>query len=496
MSESLIWMSAIELRDRMARGELSSVALVEACLARIDELDSTLRAFVHVNRVGALTAARHADEKLRRGEEPGPLHGIPVAIKDDMWAEGMPATAGSLIFSRFIPSRDGTVVRRLRKAGAIILGKTNLPEFASWPRTKSWVGGETVNSWDLARIPGASSGGSGAAVAAGMVPLAIGTDGGGSVRIPASLCGIVGMLPTIGRVPDHGGFLCSPISSCGPMARTVTDMTLLLQVIAGPDEAVANSQMGDAPPFLAGLDNGVAGLRVGWSPDYGHISVQPGVLAAAGLALGALQKAGAIIERITRPIPHPWGEGELMAGAYAAASTWDEPDPDHFGGAPETAFAEDALSECSANATGFFATNEVRELLRQNAHLLTPPHRILATALNANAVVPAQEDLQGAMDAIFAEHDVLCSPTMAWIAPEVPDGWASPYPDDYSGTNFTFIANATGCPGISLPCGLSDGMPVGFQVIGRPGDEATVLRVARAIESGLPVLPHPTAIAG
>lgn len=489
-------MSAIELRDRMVRGELTATALLEACLARIDALDATLRAFVHVDRVGARAAARQADEKLRRGEEPGPLHGIPVAIKDDMWVEGMPATAGSLIFSRFIPSRDGTVVQRLREAGAIILGKTNLPEFVSWPRTQSWVGGETVNPWDPGRIPGASSGGSGAAVAAGMVPLAIGTDGGGSVRIPAALCGIVGMLPTIGRVPDHGGFLCSPISSCGPMARTVRDMTLLLQVIAGPDDAVANSQMGDAPPFLAGLDDGVADLRVGWSPDYGNIPVQPGVLAATDLGLAALQKAGAVIGRIARSIPHPWGDGQLMAGAYAAASKWDESDPEHFGEAPETAFAEDALSECSANAAGFFATDEVRELLRENAHLLTPPQRLLATELRPDAAVPAQQDLQAVMDAIFAEHDVLCSPTMAWIAPQIPDGWASPYPDDYSGTNFTFIANATSCPGISVPCGLADGMPVGFQVIGRPGDEATVLRVARAIEAGLPALPHPAAIAG
>lgn len=496
MSQSLIWMSAVELRGRMVRGELSAVTLLEACLARIDELDSTLRAFVHLDRESALAAARDADEKLARGEEPGLLHGIPVAVKDDVWVEGMPATAGSLIFSRFVPSRDGTVARRLREAGAIILGKTNLPEFASWPRTKSWVGGETVNPWDLARIPGASSGGSGAAVAAGMVPLAIGTDGGGSVRIPAALCGIVGMLPTIGRVPDHGGFLCSPLSSCGPMARSVEDMTLMLQAISGPDDAVVNSQMGQAPRFLAGLDDGVAGLRVAWSPDYGDIPVEPGVLAATDLGLAALRKAGAAIEKITRPIPHPWGEGQLMADAYAGARAWDAPDPDRFDDAPETVFAEAALAECSANATGFFATDEVRELVRKNASLLTPPHRILATALRPDAPVPTQDEMQGAMDAIFAEHDVLCSPTMAWVAPKIPSGWASPYPDDYSGTNFTFIANATGCPGISVPCGLSDGMPVGFQVIGRPGDEATVLRAARAIEMGLPGLPRPFAIAG
>ena len=257
MADSVLWSTASELRDRIGRGEQSVVALVEACLAQINALDGRLHAFLHVDGEGALAVARQADEAVRQGMRLGPLHGIPIAIKDDVWVAGMPATAGSMIFSNFVPSADGTVVRRLRAAGAIIIGKTNLPEFASWPRTKSYVGGETANPWDLSRIPGASSGGSAAAVAAGMVPLAIGTDGGGSVRIPASLCGIVGLLPTIGRVPDHGGFLCSPLSSCGPMARSVEDIALLQQVISGPEDAVANSHIGTPPELLSALDAGV-----------------------------------------------------------------------------------------------------------------------------------------------------------------------------------------------------------------------------------------------
>jgi Asp-tRNA(Asn)/Glu-tRNA(Gln) amidotransferase A subunit family amidase len=495
MSDELIWSSAIDLRSRMARGELSPVALVEACLARIDRLDAALRAFVFVDREGALAAARRAEAAVKQGARLGPLHGLPVAVKDDLWVQGMAATTGSLIFSRFVPSRDGTVVRRLRAAGAIVLGKTNMPEFAAWPRTKSWVGGETVNPWDTSRIPGASSGGSGAAVAAGLVPLAIGTDGGGSVRIPAALCGIVGLLPTIGRVPDHGGFLCSPMSSAGPMARSVADVALLQEVIAGPDPAVDASLTDEPMPLLPALGRGVRDLRIAWSPDFGRISVECGVVEAAMGAVRALAGAGARVTEVAACIPHPWGAGEFMAGAFAAAARWDEPDPADFAESPDTRFAEPVLAASTAASVGYFGAPEIQTLMQRYAHLLTPPQRLVGQHIRPDAVVPSPKALRAAMDDIFAAHDVLCSPTMAWVAPAAPPGWGSPYPDAYSGTNFTFIANATACPAVSVPCGLADGLPVGFQIIGRPGDEQTVLQVAAAVEAALPPLPHPGGVA-
>jgi Asp-tRNA(Asn)/Glu-tRNA(Gln) amidotransferase A subunit family amidase len=494
MQDELIWSSAIELRERIGRGELSSVDLIKACRARINRLDARLRAFVFVDEARALESARRADAAVDRGEALGPLHGLPIAVKDDLWVKGMPATTGSLIFRRFIPSRDGTVVRRLREAGAIILGKTNMPEFAAWPRTKSWVGGETVNPWDLTRIPGASSGGSAAAVAAGMVPLAIGTDGGGSVRIPAALCGIVGLLPTIGRVPDHGGFLCSPISSAGPMARSVADVALLQEVIAGPERAVPASLSDKSPPLLATLGRGVRDLHVAWSPDFGHIPVEPQVIESATAAVRALESAGAKVEELAACIPHPWGEGEFMASVFAAAAAWDEPDPERFAESPETGFTEPVLAASTAASVGYFGAPEIQALMQRHAQLLTPPQRLVAKHIRADAVVPSVDTLRAVMDSIFAAHDVLCSPTMAWVGPPVRPGWSSPYPDNYSGTNFTFIANATGCPAVSVPCGLIDGLPVGFQIIGRPGDEATVLQVALAVEAALPPLSPPTAI--
>lgn len=488
MGRSLTWASASSLREWVAKGEVSPVEIVQNCLERIERLNPRLRAFITVDADGAMAAARRAEAEVRSAGRLGPLHGIPVAIKDDVWAQGMPATSGSLIFARFVPSRDGTVVRRLRAAGAIIIGKTNLPEFASWPRTRSLVGGETLNPWDQTRIPGASSGGSAAAVASGMVPLAIGTDGGGSVRIPSALCGLVGLLPTIGRVPDHGGFLCSPVSSAGPMARSVEDLVLLQQVIAGPDPNVRCALTEEPPDLAPALDGTVAGLRIAWSPDFGWIPVDPSVVDAAGAALQALAAAGAQVSAIGDRIPHPWGDGRPMAAVFeAAAIVGEDAVPD--GSAPHTAFAECALVDSTARCEGFFAAPEIVGLLKSHHHLLSAPHRLIASIGMADVTLPGPEELQAAMDRVFASHDVLCSPTMAMAAPLIPPGWGSPYPDSYSGTNFTFIANATGCPAATVPCGTVDGLPVGLQIIGRPRDELTVLRVARAVEAAMPPMP-------
>lgn len=488
--DDLNWTSATTLRGMIGRGELSPVDLVQACLAQIDRLDPTLRAFVTVDRDGALAAAHLAETEVRDGKILGPLHGIPIAVKDDMWAKGLPATLGSLIFAKFVPSQDGTVVRRLREAGAIIIGKTNLPEFVSWPRSRSFVAGEARNPWDMNRIPGASSGGSAVALASGMVPLAIGTDGGGSVRIPSAFCGLAGLLPTIGRVPDHGGFLCSPMSSAGPMARNIEDLALLQSVIAGTVAATPWALPDPAPDVLSALKAGVSGLRVAWSSDFGHIAVDPAIVAAAQPALAALTQAGARVEHICDVIPHPWGDGRLMAAIYeAAAASGEVPYP--TGEIPETSFTEAAVRACTERAEGFFSAPEIAALVVQHSDLLTPPTRIFMSLGQADVPVPSEEELRGAIDKVFASHDVLCSPTTAWVAPKIPDGWASPCPDNYSNTNFTFIANATHRPAASVPCGLVDGLPVGFQIIGREGDEATVLRVARAIETSLPPLPRP-----
>lgn len=217
MNDELRWMSAGRLRRLIAERQISPVEVVADCLGWIEALDPTLHAFITVAGERAVEDARRAEAAVRRGDELGPLHGVPIALKDEAWTAGIPSTGGSLLFSRFLPWHDGTVSERLRRAGAIVIGKTNMPEFAAWPRSKTRLVGESVNPWDTSRISGASSGGSAAAVAAGLVPLAVGSDGGGSTRIPSALCGVVGLFPTPGRVPSYGSFSYSPYGSLGPI---------------------------------------------------------------------------------------------------------------------------------------------------------------------------------------------------------------------------------------------------------------------------------------
>jgi Asp-tRNA(Asn)/Glu-tRNA(Gln) amidotransferase A subunit family amidase len=235
MGDELRNMPAWEVAALVKARTVSPVEVVEASLARIEALDPVLHAFITVATDRAVRRARWAEEAIRRGEDVGPLHGVPIALKDEAWTAGMPATAGSLLFKKFVPAHSGAVSERLERAGAVIIGKTNMPEFAAWPRSRSRLAGEAVNPWDPSRISGASSGGSAAAVAAGLVPVAIGSDGGGSTRIPSALCGVVGLYPTPGRVSCYGSFSYSPLGSLGPIARNVRDVALVEQVIAGRD---------------------------------------------------------------------------------------------------------------------------------------------------------------------------------------------------------------------------------------------------------------------
>ncbi len=218
-----------------------------------------------------------------------------------------------------MPSRDGTVAERLRRAGAIIIGKTNMPEFAAWPRSKNRIAGESVNPWDAKRISGASSGGSAAAVVAGMVPLAVGSDGGGSTRIPSALCGAVGLYPSPGRVPSYGSFSYTPAGSMGPIGREVADVALMQHVIAGPDRRDAAAMTEQAPEVLSGLDSGVQGLRVVWSSDFGRIPVDARVAAVAAEAVNALSSADVSIDETEAVLEHPWGEA--MRGPTANQRT-------------------------------------------------------------------------------------------------------------------------------------------------------------------------------
>lgn len=483
--DELTWLPATRLREMVAKRDVSALEVTNHFLARIERLDPQLHAFVNIDPDGARNAARQADADVASGKPLGPLHGVPIAVKDQVWAKGLPSTCGSLVFARFRPSIDGTIVERLRAAGAIIVGTTNMPEFAAWPRSNSYVAGESLNPWNPKHISGASSGGSGAAVAAGMVPVAIGTDGGGSTRIPSALCGLVGVLPTLGRVPSYGGFHCGIRGSAGPMARTVRDAALVLQVISGPDPRISRSIQAPPPDGLTGLEAGVRGMRIAWTPDFGRLKPDPAVVAAAETAAHALAGAGAEIGMVTERIPHPWGDGNLMADLQkAVAQGGYEINP--VGAVPDVPMAEKWLIESSVKAIPCFELPQIKEFLAAHSGLLAPPHRLMGRYPPQTRGLPSAEELIAQLDRIFTRHDVICTPTMITVAPPIPAGWASPYDNPYMGTDFTFIANTAGYPAATVPCGLVRGMPVGFQVLGPWGSEATILRVVRAVEAAMP----------
>jgi Asp-tRNA(Asn)/Glu-tRNA(Gln) amidotransferase A subunit family amidase len=437
----------------------AAVERVEAALDAIERLDPQIGAFTVVLRDEALETARAVD----RGEVAGPLAGVPVAIKDHVWMRGAPATNGSLALAGFVPDVDCACVARLREAGAVLIGKTNNPEFCYRGITDNALYGLTRNPWSLDRTPGGSSGGSGAAVAAGMVPMALGTDGGGSIRIPASFCGIAGLKPSFGLVPKMPGFRGWPtLSVDGPMARTVRDLALMLDVMAGPtplDDSALAVPLGDV---LGAVDRADAsGLRIGASVDLGFAPVEREVRDVFGRALDALSDAGWAIDEAAPPSEPPIAMWNAIACAEGYASE-----------GPLLAGHEAQMSFDTA------------ELVRAGERM---------TAAEYLDVQQLRAEYTGEWAAFFERYDLLLTPAMQLtalpvgiLAPETIDGVpVDPFFDDW--VTFCLPANLTGQPAACVPIGLGDaGLPVGLQILGRRFEDATVLGAGAAVERALP----------
>lgn len=437
----------------LRRRELSSVELTRACLDRIAEVDDRVNAFVLVLADTALEAAGRADEELASGTDRGPLHGIPVAVKDLYDIAGVPTTASSAVRADFVPDADSAAVAALRRAGAVIVGKTHTHEFAYGTLTPT-----TRNPWDLDRVPGGSSGGSGAAVAAGMCLLALGTDTGGSIRIPAALCGTVGLKPTFGRTSRFGiTALAWSLDHAGPLARTVRDSAVALAPLAGFDGRDPGSVDEPVPDYLAALDRGVDGLVVGVPANFYFDRIDPGVEAAVRAAIAQLEGAGARVVEVTLP----------LAEQYLAVE---------FGIVlPEaSAYHQEMLRH-----RGELYTDDVRVLLETGELVLATDY---LKALRVRTLV--QQGWRQAFDGV----DVLAAPsvpataircdepTLTW-----PDGSTEAAINAY--VRLSCPANITGLPALSVPCGVDgNGLPIGLQLIGRPFDEATVLRAGRVAE--------------
>jgi Asp-tRNA(Asn)/Glu-tRNA(Gln) amidotransferase A subunit family amidase len=447
------WLAAWQLRELLGRKELSAAEVMAACLARIEALDPGLRAFISVAGERATEQARLADAIAASGAPLGPLHGIPVAVKDDVWTEGIASSCGSLLYGNFIPDDDGEVIRRLRHAGALIVGKTNMPEFAAFSRSKNRLVSESLNPYDPGRTSGASSGGSAAALAAGLVPLAVGSDGGGSIRIPASLCGVIGLFPTVGRVPDDGTFSYSPYASLGPMARNVRDVASLFGVLVGQTAELSGDDVAPSP-----------GLRIGFTADFGFIPVSTGIAELVADALGLLSEVGHLVEEVDLPLEPVWETFFALRYGYSRYRQDHRPLP--FTATPEF----DAFCRQPENFERLCPYT-------QRAMSQPPP-----TADDYADALVRQERLQHQFSQAFRRFDVIVSPTMHVVAPQLDDGWESPYDDPWRGTPYTAAMNLLHLPAVSYPVGMVGRLPVGLQIIGRGGDETTVMQVCRDLE--------------
>lgn len=449
--ESLHYQSIRAVGERIRRRDLSAVELVTATLDRAEKLDGPLNAFITITREAALGQARSADQALAAGHYLGPLHGIPISLKDLYQTAGIKTTGGSKILADWEPDADSTVTRRLRQAGAVLIGKNNLHEFAYGATNENPHFGPARNPWNTERITGGSSGGSGAAVAAGIGYASMGSDTGGSIRLPAALCGVVGVKPTYGLVSRAGVLPLSwSLDHCGPLTRTVEDAALILNAIVGHDPADPASASRVTPDLCTALDRRMTGLRIGLLTEYMGENVVPEVKAAVRSALTSLQGLGASVEEIS--VPEVWfRSGVVTSILYSEASTIHE--------------------RWLRNRSNDYGA-DVLERLRHGQRL---------TATQYLRGQQARRALMARFRTIFETIDVLATPTVPILAPTLPEsrGWAA----RSQLLGFTQLFNILGLPAVSVPCGFSqNGLPVGLQLVGRPFEEETILRVAHTYE--------------
>jgi aspartyl-tRNA(Asn)/glutamyl-tRNA(Gln) amidotransferase subunit A len=461
--------------DALGSGEAQPEALLEASLGRIRALDSKLHAFLRLTESEARSAARASSQRRSAGKALGPLDGVPVALKDIFCMEGVETTAGSKILRGYVPPYDATVVKKLKAAGAVIVGKLNMDEFAMGSSTENSAFGPTMNPWDLTRTPGGSSGGSAAAVAARLVPGALGTDTGGSIRQPASLVGCVGLKPTYGRVSRFGVIaFASSLDQVGPFAQDVRGVAMLLSAIAGHDANDQTSSPRPVPDYAAALQQGVRGLRIGVPREYFGEGLHPEVEKAVRAAIEKLRSQGAEVREISLPnSPHAIATYYIVATAEAS-SNLARYDGVRYG---HRAKASQLLEMYErTRAEGFGA--EVKRRIMLGTYALSAGYYD-AYYLRAQKV---RALIRRDFDRAFAEVDAVVSPTSPTTAFKLGEKMDDPLAM-YLNDVYTVPANLAGLPGISVPCGFdSRRLPIGVQLIGRPFDEETLLRLAHAAE--------------
>lgn len=474
---SLIDKTATQLLGHLAAGDVTSRQVTEAYCARIEALDSRVRAFLHFEPRRALEQAEAIDERRRAGKQLGRLAGLPVAIKDVLCAQGERTTCGSRILQDFLPPYDAHVISRLREEDAVLLGRVNMDEFAMGSSTENSAFATTRNPWDIERIPGGSSGGSAAAVAASMAPLAIGTDTGGSVRQPAGYCGVVGMKPTYGRVSRFGLVaFASSLDQVGPMAWTVEDAALLLEVIAGHDQRDATSAPREVPQYSKNVRTPIQNLRIGIVPEHFGSGLDPQVEAAVKAAIDVLKNQGAKIVEVALPRAKFAIATYYIVATAEASSNLARYDGVHYGWrAMEFGDMVDMYSRTRGEGFG----PEVKRRVMLGTFVLSAGYRdaYYVKALQVRRLI--KEDF----DRAFEKVDVIAgpvAPTPAFKIGEKVDDPLAMYLSDI----YTVSTNLAGNPGMSVPCGFTKaGLPIGLHLQTRSFGEETLLRVGQMLQS-------------
>ncbi len=472
--DQLTSMGIVDARAGLARGHFTSAELTQAFLQRIEQVDSAVQAFLRTTPAQTLAAAEETD-RLRAAGDRRPLLGIPLAIKDVLMTTGIETTAGSRILEGFVPPYTATAVRKLEAAGAIVLGKTNTDEFAMGSSTENSGFGITRNPWDLERVPGGSSGGSAAAVAANETPAALGTDTGGSVRQPAALCGVVGLKPSYGRVSRYGLIAYgSSLDQIGPITKTVADATLLLEVIAGVDPRDSTSLPVDVPMYSAALTGDITGMRIGIPHEYFVEGIQPEVETAVRSGIEQLALLGAEIVPIHLPNTDLALPVYYLVVTAEASANLARYDGIRFGLSVDGETIFDHFRQTRGAGFG----PEVKRRIMLGTYALSAGYYD-AYYLKAQQV---RTLIKQDFDQAFAEVDVIVSPTSPTTAFRIGEKMDDPLAMILTDI-FTTSANLAGLCGISIPCGFdANGLPIGLQLLGPSLGEEKILRAAYAYE--------------
>ncbi len=469
-------MTAVELGKKIASGEISVAEATQASLDRIKKLEEDYHSFVTVDEQGALKQAEIIQKKIKDGEMTGPLAGVPVAIKDNMCIDGMLTTCSSKILYNFKPTFTAEAVVQLQKAGAVIVGKTNMDEFAMGSTTETSYFGVTKNPWDLERVPGGSSGGSAASVSAEEVPYALGSDTGGSIRQPAAFCGVTGIKPTYGRVSRYGLIAYgSSLDQIGPLAKDVTDCATVLEVISTHDKKDSTSVDRKDTDFTSALVDDVAGMKIGIPRDYFGAGIDSEVKEQVLAAAKTLEEKGAIVEEFDLSLVEYAIPAYYIIASAEASSNLERFDGVKYGYRTES-YTDLHNMYKKTRSEGFGA--EVKRRIMLGSFVLSSGYydAYYIKALRTKALI------KQAFDKAFEAYDVILGPVAPTTALKLGESLSDPL-KMYLGDIYTVSVNLAGLPGISLPCGYdSNGLPVGLQLLAKPFDEKSMIRAAYAFE--------------